>query len=80
MRNNHCEHYLDISASNIKIAYDFLEDVYTYVGMAFDGDEPGYPAPDSLDARAWDYLDAIGEAQRALGHRLNTWDEGTYSE
>jgi hypothetical protein len=36
--------------------------------------------PDSQDARAWDYLDAIREAQRALGHRLNTWDKGDYDE
>jgi hypothetical protein len=49
------------------------------VDAAFD-DGPGYPAPDSQDARAWDYLEAICEARKALGHRLNTWDKGDYDE
>jgi hypothetical protein len=71
--------YLNNAAVYLAAAIKQLEFAKSYVDAAFD-DGPGYPAPDSQDARAWDYLDAIREAQRALGHRLNTWDKGDYDE
>lgn len=72
--------YISLASVNMQSAYRWLEIAYEHIEKAFDGNEPGYPAPDSPDARAWDYLDAIGEAQRAIGNRLNTWDDGDYDE
>ena len=72
--------YLDNAAMCLANALKQLEWAEASVDAAFDGYDPGYPAPDTQDARAWDYLDAIREAARAIGHRLNTWDKGDYDE
>ena len=72
--------YLDAAAKNLEIALTYINTAYMRVDEAYDGNDPGYPAPDSQDARAWDYLDAIDEVRRAIGSRLNTWDEGDYYE
>jgi hypothetical protein len=71
---------LDAAANSLVLALCNLDIAYEHISKAYDDDEPGYPYPDSQDARAWDYIDAIWEAQRAIGHRLNTWDEGDYYE
>jgi hypothetical protein len=71
---------LTLAAYHLRDALKSLDTAKDCISNAFDGYDPGYPAPDSQDARAWDYLDAIREAQRALGHRLNTWDKGDYDE
>lgn len=72
--------FLDAAAKNLMIAMDILSIAERRISEAYNGDEPGYPTPDSDNARAWDYLDAIREAQRQIGYRLNTWDEGDYDE
>jgi hypothetical protein len=72
--------YLNNAAMYLAGALKQLEWAEASIAEAFDGYDPGYPAPDTQDARAWDYLDAIREAARAIGHRLNTWDKGDYDE
>lgn len=72
--------FLDAAAKNLMIAMDILSIAERRISEAYNSDEPGYPTPDSDNARAWDYLDAIREAQRQIGYRLNTWDEGDYDE
>jgi len=72
--------HLDAAANSLVLALCNLDIADERISKAYDDDEPGYPYPDSHDARAWDYIDAIREAQRAIGHRLNTWDEGDYYE
>lgn len=74
------EIYLDAAAQNLKIALMYLDTAYKRIEQAYKGNEPGYPYADSDDARAWDYLDAIGEARKVIGNRLNTWDDGDYDE
>lgn len=71
--------YLNNAAVYLAAALKQLEFAKSYVDAAFD-DGPGYPVPDSQDARGWDYIDAIREAQRVIGYRLNTWDDGDYDE
>ena len=71
---------LNAAANNLMLALERLESADNCISHAYEGDEPGYPAPDSQDARAWDYLDAIREAQKIIGYRLNTWDNGAYPE
>lgn len=72
--------YLDNAAMYLAAALKQLEFAEASISEAFDGYDPGYPSPDTQDARAWDYLDAIHEAEKAIGHRLNTWDKGNYDE
>lgn len=72
--------YLDAAAKNLMIALQYLDTAYERIDQAYKGYEPGYPYADSDDARAWDYLDAIGKARRVIGNRLNTWDDGDYEE
>lgn len=72
--------YLDNAAKYLVQALKNLDWAYESIDTAYDGYEPGYPYADSLDARAWDYLDAIGKARRVIGNRLNTWDNGDYDE
>lgn len=74
------EKYLDAAAQNLKIAIMYLNTAYKHIDRAYKGNDPGYPAPDSQDARAWDYIDAIVVASKAIGNRLNTWDDGDYDE
>ena len=71
---------MDAAACCLRDALECLWTAEAFVKKAFDGYDPGYPSPDTQDARAWDYLDAIHEAERALGDRLNTWDKGDYDE
>ena len=71
---------LTMAAYHMMDALASLNTASICISNAYDGDEPGYPAPDSLDARAWDYIDAIREAEKIIGYRLNTWDKGTYPE
>jgi len=72
--------YLDAAAKNLMIALEYLDTAYERINQAYDGYEPGYPYPDSSDARAWDYLDSISECRWSIRHRLNTWDNGDYVE
>ena len=72
--------YLDNAAMCLANALKQLEWAEASVDAAFDGNDPAHPWPDSQGARGWDYLDAIREAARAIGHRLNTWDKGDYDE
>jgi hypothetical protein len=74
------EYNLDMAAKNMNNAMFCLTQAADYISMAFDRFEPDYPAPDSLDARAIDYQDAISAAMREVGFRLNTWDGGDYFE
>lgn len=71
---------LDMASMNMRHAMSCLVEASDYVSMAFDRFEPDYPAPDSLDARAIDYQDAISAAMREIGFRLNTWNDGDYFE
>ena len=71
---------LDAAANSLVLALCNLDIADERISKAYDDDEPGYPYPDSQDARAWDYLDAIREAQKIIGCRLNTWDDGDYDE
>ena len=71
---------LDMAAWCMRDAMESLNEAASYISMAFDRFEPDYPAPDSLDARAIDYQDAINVAMREVGFRLNTWDDGDYFE
>ena len=71
---------LGLAAYHLKDALKALKTAEDCISNAFDGYDPGYPSPDTQDARAWDYLDAIHEAEKAIGHRLNTWDKGDYDE
>lgn len=75
-----CETYLDAASKNLEIAMEYLDIARHRIDMAFGGYDPGYPTPDSFDSMAWDYLDAITIAEREIGNRLNTWNEGDYSE
>ena len=74
------EYNLDMAAKYMTEAMSCLVEASDYVSMAFDRFEPDYPAPDSLDARAIDYQDAINAAMREVGFRLNTWNDGDYFE
>ena len=71
---------VNAAAKKLVAAMQNLDTAYLLIDTAFDGNDPGYPYPNSVDARAWDYLDAIDEAKRIIGNRLNTWDEGEYDE
>lgn len=70
---------LSASARLVRIM-DSLDKARWEVLRPYGGGDPGYPSPDSVDAMAWDYLDAIDEARRAIGYRLNTWNGGDYDE
>ena len=50
-----------------------LDHALRLIDEAFDGYEPGYPYANSVDARAWDYIDAIHVARREIFVRLETW-------
>lgn len=77
---NRQKYWLNMASYYLVDAMEALTAAEDSIVCAFDGDEPGYAVADSPDARGWDYLDAIAEAQRAIGIRLNTWDEGEYDE
>ncbi len=72
--------YLNVASKNLELALEYLDIADKRISQAFDYDDPGYPYPDSNAAMAWDYWDAIREARKALGHRLNTWNKGDYDE
>jgi hypothetical protein len=65
---------LDNAARALMNALSCIDSAYKHIDKAFDGYDPGYPAPDSADARAWDYLDAIQIARNEIIDRLETWD------
>jgi hypothetical protein len=72
--------YLDAASKNLRIALEYLDIADERISQAFGGDDPTYPYPDSVGAKGWDYIDAIRIAQREIGHRLNTWDNGHFWE
>lgn len=80
MRVTNVDYHLTVAAYHLEEALENLHLAENRVCAAFDGDEPGYPTPDSRAARAWDYLDAIDKARRVIGNRLNTWDDGDFDE
>ena len=72
--------YLKAATKNLELALEYLDLADMRIRQAFDYDDPGYPYPDSNSAMAWDYWDAIRTAQREIGHRLNTWNNGNHWE
>jgi hypothetical protein len=78
--SNKRDAYLDACAQNLVIVLEILDLAAQRITQAYDGNLPGEPTPDSANARAWDYADAIVEARKAIGNRLNTWDKGDYDE
>ena len=72
--------YLNAASKNLEIVLEYLDIADKQISRAFDGDHPGYPYADSVDAMAWDYVDAIRIAHREIGNRLNTWNNGNHWE
>ncbi len=72
--------YLSAASKYLEFALEYLDIADKRISEAFDGDDPGYPYADSVDAMAWDYIDAIRIAQREIGNRLNTWNNGNHWE
>ena len=64
----------DRAAACLLVAYDALGKAGDIIDKAYDGYGPHYPYPDSPDARAWDYIDAIESARNDIRIRLETWD------
>jgi hypothetical protein len=70
----HIRLHLDSMAACLIDVINTLDRAWEHLDSAFDGYDPGYPYPDSLDARAWDYVDAMQTARREILDRLETWD------
>lgn len=68
------ERNLDKASARLLEAYHLLGTAAAHIHNAFDGYDPGYPYPDSVDARAWDYVDVIQSARHDIRIRLETWD------
>jgi hypothetical protein len=72
--------YLDNVSMQMSILIDTMNKCKHHISLAYNGGSPGAPEPDSQNARAHDYIDALDEASLIIGNRLNTWDGGNYSE
>jgi hypothetical protein len=72
--------YLWMAAEQLRHALSYLRSAEAYTGKAWAEMSSHQVLPDSPAARAQDYDDAIDEARRVIGNRLNTWDNGDYVE
>ncbi len=66
--------HLDEVAKCLMQCVDLLDVAFHHVDVAYNGYDPGYPYPDSQNARAWDYVDVMQDARNNILHRLETWD------
>jgi hypothetical protein len=74
------EDFLWMASEQLRHALAYLRAAEGYVGKAWAVMEDQRVLPDSPGAWAQDYDDAIGEARRAIGNRLNTWNYGNFEE
>ena len=66
---------LDEAASYMIDAYNALGKAADCIDVAFLGRDPGYPSADSVNARAWDYVDVIQSARYDLNVRFDNWED-----
>ncbi len=73
-RQDQIRKHLDVVASCLKQCVDNLDVAFDQIDRAYNGYDPGEAYPDSQNARAWDYVDAMQIARNEIIIRLETWD------
>jgi hypothetical protein len=76
MRRNEICDVLDNLDHDFEFMIRLLDNYLARIDGVYQGFDPGFPAPDSHNARAWDYLSMIQDCRMSVVDCRSTWKIG----